>query len=677
MKLNHKYAVLPLAISFALTGCIEVDDDSNREVAAALQAQNELLQQQNDLLNEQIDNDNQEASVTVRALVIDANSEMPVTSAMAKVLRGDDVLAEVEIVDGVLEIESLPPSSDLVIEVYSIDNSLMTRAFFLSTMSLEEGTAYRDIGLLEVSEPVDIAFSVTDSLTGEPISGLSFSGSSFSGYSISEYYDYIHTSSFNDDTGMYEITLPRHLNVELTASIDFDSDGIGDLVIDSSSFYSYTSGSLLHIRSANRLEADATLVLSERPEVEEPELPEKSISLLLLDGNGDPLEDAIFNFEDGDEVVNFEYDAENGTHNLVVPFDGGIRIEMASFVQDEVTYSSGVVSIYSRTNSRTGETSLEVSASGFSSNSYFELPDVEEFTIVLEARDVPPSSDLEFVTDFLKTDFSYEVYYSEPVMLDEAEVALTYNTYTVTPGNASNTDAIPSGTTQIDRVEVSVDVSVTSELGDIKFTVSPDEELLANTQYNYEIGSVSALSDGIEVDLNSDELTFTTPEDETVVFDINDVIVDNENFYSNGGIIVSENTAGEPNTAFERDDTALFIFPASIESLEYLTIRMFEYFEDGATRTFSRTIEVVSDGNVRTSSRIALKSALNENISREYYINYIRGTVLETGKLVYPFSTSVYIGDNTATDVNTISFTYEYLTKDGEPGVGTLTLPVQ
>lgn len=678
MKLNHKYAVLPLAISFALTGCIEVDDDSNRDVAAALQAQNELLQQQNDLLNEQIDNDNQEASVTVRALVIDANSDMPVASAMAKVLRGDDVIAEVEIVDGALEIESLPPSSDLVIEVYSIDDSLMPRAFFLSTMSLEEGTAYRDIGFLHVSEPIEIAFSVTDSLTGEAISGLSFSGSSFSGYPISEYYDYFHTSNFNADTGMYEITLPRHLNVELSANIDFDNNGVGDLIIDSSSFSSFTSGSLLYIRNANSLEADAALVLSERPDADEPEeLPEKSISLLLLDENGDALEDAVFYFEDGEEEVTSEYNTEDGTHNLVVPFDGNITIEMASFVQDDVTYSSGVVSIYATTNSSTGEEGLRVSTSGFDSNSYFNLPDVEELTIALEARDVPPSSDLELVADFLKSDYSYEVYYSQPATINETEATLTYSTYTITPGNASDTDTVPTGTTSIESVDVQVDVSITSELGDVKFTMTPDEALLADTQYSYEIGGVSALSDGIEIDFYNDEITFTTPADDSIVFDINDVIVDNRNFYSNGGLIVSENTAGEPNTATERDGWAYLLFPTSVESLEYLTIRIFEYFEDGATRTFANTLEIVRDGSVSTSSDVALKVAQNENISREYYIGYITGTVLDTATQVYERQTSVYIGDNKATDVNTISFTYEYLTKAGEPGVGTLTLPVQ
>ncbi len=43
MKINRKLAPIPLALSIALTGCIEVDDDSNDGVIDALNQQNTIL----------------------------------------------------------------------------------------------------------------------------------------------------------------------------------------------------------------------------------------------------------------------------------------------------------------------------------------------------------------------------------------------------------------------------------------------------------------------------------------------------------------------------------------------------------------------------------------------------------------------------------------------------------
>lgn len=90
MKLNKKLAPIPLFVSLALTGCIEVDDDSNDGVVDALNQQNAVLTEQNNLLAEQLENS--QTSVTLSGLVIGVDSETPVDNVLVTVYQGNQFL---------------------------------------------------------------------------------------------------------------------------------------------------------------------------------------------------------------------------------------------------------------------------------------------------------------------------------------------------------------------------------------------------------------------------------------------------------------------------------------------------------------------------------------------------------------------------------------------------------
>ncbi|AGP78630.1 hypothetical protein I633_14065 [Alteromonas mediterranea 615] len=92
MKINKKLAPIPLFVSLALTGCIEVDDDSNDGVVEALNQQNAVLTEQNNLLAEQIENN--QTSVTLAGAVVDTRTDTPLVGLNVTVYQGNTLVAE-------------------------------------------------------------------------------------------------------------------------------------------------------------------------------------------------------------------------------------------------------------------------------------------------------------------------------------------------------------------------------------------------------------------------------------------------------------------------------------------------------------------------------------------------------------------------------------------------------
>lgn len=671
MKINRNLAPIPLALSIALTGCIEVDDDSNDGVIDALNQQNTILAEQNQLLSDQVDNET--FTVTFAGIVVNVGTDAPAANAVVSVLQGDTVIVDgIEAVDGKFTVEGLPASSDLIILVSSTDESLLPRAFFVNTSSASGGDVYSDIGELSVSEPVDVSFSIVNEASGEFITGLSFTGYSYSGEPGSTAFDYLHQSTYNTETNQYDITLPKDLYVTLTANVDLDDDGEPDFEIESSSVGS-TSGNLLYLNQANTFE-DEELVLT--PSVDDV-VEDKLISISLIDANGSIVEGAVFSMQ-GEEGIESTYNDAEEAYTVTVPFDGNVQLSMPSLTVNDTTYSSGYIWVNQSTDNSTGEVSLNIQTSGYDSNSYYTIADSDTVSIVLLAREVEAQSNLEVVTSSINSEtFAYSVYYSEAVTLDESEASLSYNEVSITLGNESDSDSVPAGYTYINSNETSVPLALSEALNGTKQTLTPDAELTSNTEYTYTIGSVSAQSDEIDVEFYEDDYTFVTPVSGAEVFDINDVIIDNENYYSNGTIIVPENTAGQLSSVSDWSSSVYMYFPVSINTLNYLIISTRGYNEGGTPYPLSDRYAIVFDGDINISKSMALKVADNENVSNNANVNYVRGTSIDSGIFKYRRYMGVYSSDNTASYQSTVTFSYEYQTLAGEQESGTITLPVQ
>ena len=671
MKINKKLAPIPLFVSLALTGCIEVDDDSNDGVVDALNQQNAVLTEQNNLLAEQIENN--QTSVTLAGAVVDTRTDIPLVGLNIAVYQGDTVISEgVTSDNGSFNLEGLPASADLTLVVSSTDESYLERAFFITTGPVSSGEGYDDIGIIGVSAPVEVEFSVTATESGEAITGLSFIGFSFSGSSTSNVFDFAHESEFNEETQTYQITLPRDLNVTLRANIDLDDDGEADFDFTNNGNVNI-SGDTLFIYDASEF-SDGEVSLSQ---FEEAEAEEKTVLISLIDSMGEPIAGAEFMMDTSEETYTSEYDEESGSYELVVPFDGGISFEMSSFQVGDITYSTGSINLSRSTRYATGETSINVNTSGFESNSYYTVADSEIINLVLVPTEVEPQATVEVITTNVNpSNFAYSVYYSEAVDIDLDEVSLTFDKVSIVRGNESADDSVPNGYTYILSEEASVELSQSVDLGGVKHTFSPVTELQTNTNYRFAIGEVSSISGGVSANIYGDDYSFTTPADETAEFDINALKLDNSNYYSNGSVIVSENTAGVANSANNFGNSVSILLPTSVESLNYLIINFESYTEYGNEYAFVDRYELVRDKNIYMQRLLALNVAQNESISNQSYISYISGTTVADGEYIYRDRISLYLEDNTAENPVSATFSYEYQTKAGENASGKLTLPI-
>lgn len=671
MRINKKLAPIPLFVSLALTGCIEVDDDSNDGVVEALNQQNAVLTEQNNLLTEQLESS--QTSVTITGAVVDVDSQSPIASAGVMVYQGESVLAEgTTNENGVFSIDELPASADVTVVVSAADDSYIERAFFMSTMPVSAGEGYDDIGTLSVSKPVDIAFSVTDAQSGDAVTGLEFRGFSYSGTAGSTVNNFAHETSFNEETQQYEITLPKDLNVTLRADIDQDDDGEADFAFSNTDNVIISEDMLFILRANVLAETEIELQETETVEVEE-----KSVSITLLDENGNTVDAASFNFDDATSEINAEFDQTSQQYVINIPFDGSATLNMPSFSIGETTYSTGSVSLYRQIDSQTEKSSIQVNTNGFNSNSYYTVADEADLALVLVLREVQPQSTVEVITSNLSmSDYAYSVYYSEAVEIVDSDISLTYSDVNVVRGNDSTEDTVPAGFTYVLSETAEVDITNTSSLDGIKQTITPNAALEANTSYSYSIGEVTPTSGGVPAELSDDEYTFTTPVDDSIAFSINDLKLDNRNYYTNGALIVSENTAGVANTAFNYSRSVNVLLPASVETLNYLVLNFQSYNEFGSDYGYNNEEILVRDGDNFMSRSFAIDVAENENVSSELFTDILAGSTATDSTYVYRRSIGLYLQDNTASDPVTVTFTYEYQTLGGETVSGTLTLPV-
>ncbi|GGF69140.1 hypothetical protein [Alteromonas lipolytica] len=674
MKFPLKLLSLSIISTLSLSGCLEVDDDGNKEVAESLRQQNQILTEQNQLLSQQ---EEEQHSVTISGVIIDTNQDEAVAdgSAIITVLQGETVLTDgIETSDGLFTIEDLPTQSDLTVYVTFADGSFVNRAFFITTPSAE-GEAYFDLGTMAVSKPVEVTFSVLNNDTGDAISGLEFVAHSYYGNRFSTAANYAHVSSFDDTTQTYSITLPRDFGLSLRAIADLDNDGEPDFDIADGTGNAYFNNEVLYVSSPQELEGTALRLVQLADLVPE----EKTIRITLVNEDGELIPDAAFTiFENNQQPA---YDDSSEQYSVDTPFDGHLSLTMPGFTSGETYYRTGSVSINRSTDSITGQTWLRVSTNGFSSNSYYEVADNAELSLVLVAQSIDPTVDIdiETVASFLsQDDFSYTVYYSSPVQVDEANVSLTYESVEIIVGNESDTDAVPAGYTRVRTTEAEVALSLTTGLNNTQLILTPDSALPANTEHQYTIGMLTDVSSGQQFELYEDEISFTTPVSATAVFDINDIIADNENYYTNGSLIVSENSAGVSSEQYEYRDSVYFYLPTSIETLNYLILNLVSYTDDGYEYQENRTIEVVMDGDVNYSRYVGLNIASNEILDANYTnYRFIRGATLDTGDLVYRVSSSFYLGDNKPESVNTVRFNYEYQTNEGVTASGVMELPVR
>ncbi|MDO6559436.1 hypothetical protein [Paraglaciecola chathamensis] len=661
-----KYSKIAIAVSATvlLNGCLEVEDKNNSEVVNALQQQNEILSEQD-----------QKKSVTVRGLIVNSRDSEPVSSAKITVKTGVETIAEGIVgADGKFSISDLPSNSDLDLIVTSDSDEFMSRAFFFNTEFSEGSNNQQDIGILGVSEAVDVSFTVLNGADNTPVTDLVFkadsSSPSYSGVSSSTF-EYLHLSTFDEVNGIYNMTLPRYIDVAATASLDVNKDGEPDYVLESLPF---SSGNNITFFSANEGDANEIYLLTADDAAPE----EVEYRVALVDEFGDPLLGAsvLVNDQYNDDV-SATYDAEAGEYVISAAFVQSLSIQIPAFSVGEINYQSASINIGEQNDGR-----LSVYYSGAADYaSYYVSSDTESLSFAIQPQEIVNNvSELEavLVSEPSKMDSSWNVFYSQSVAVEVSDVTLTnLDAFTVTKGNASTDDLVLAGTTSIVG-GIDMAVSVALSKNDTRLTVSPDSLLVAGDSYQYTVGTIEVVATGQTIDLASDSKQFTVPANEEAVFDIAQVRLDNNNYTTNGNAITAQNTAGEASTPFDYDRNVYLVLPSTVNSLQSFTMRRVSIVEDGSSALSTETYNLVENGNVQLNSSALVALAQNETLYTDN-INFsiYDGMNLPDVAKAYTRQMYIYLSDSTSSNENSATFEYAYETKSGDVVTGSIKLNVE
>lgn len=664
-KISKVFAV-GLAVT-SVSGCFEVEDKNDDSVAAALQAQNDILQGQLTTT---------ENPISLFGKVIMEEDPSLTVAATIKVKVGNEWRESIA-VNGEFTIEELPVNSDIQILVESENDEFMSRMFYGKTVTVEQGqTAMQSVGDLEVSEGVVKTYSILDAETDESVEGIVFEynpSSAFSNVSIiSGLDDYIIRSSYDEQTQLYTITIPKDLNYAVTADRDIDGDGIVDFTPQNFSYYGSNSV-ILTASEALQLETMLVDITTAYMPVE--------LRLSVIDRAGTYLPNIEF-FASDQFLGPLDVTYDPGTEEYVFNYQssGRVILNMPSFqTKDEVTYRSASVDIRSST-----DTEMTVYTSGFANNPNrtVEVVDGIASMVVQAALESSNSSYISTISSIVdeEDEYSLKQFYSAPIGLAEDSVRLERrNVFKVIRGNESTTDIVAAGTTKLGNTTESVAITNSLSHGETFLTSRPDEDLVGG-EYQYDVDVLINKQSGLEFDpRRSESFEIEMPVEELPAFNINDIRLDNNNGTTNGTIIVAENTAGEASTTTNNSSTARLYFPLSIQTLDFFELNLVSYVRNGSSTISTRNIRVVDEDNIFVNERNLVTLATNETIESftGYGTNADTNTSLEEGLWFYSSNSGFWAADNTGTSVNTATYRYIYRVEGEADSVeGTITLPV-
>lgn len=668
---------LAVITALSLSACNNIEDSTD-SVAESLEQQNEILSNQNDLLQQQLDTTT-EASVDKVTLVGELgffDQDAPITSATVKYKLALEWSDAITIENGVYQIPDLPGNSDIKLLFESPNGEFVAKEVSGQTDWAGDGGSYQHIYSSVVTESV-YSFEVIDSDTLEAINDLEFSGSFYTSASFNQF-DFEYTSTFNLESGKYEITLPDNLPInDLFASLDVDNDGERD--------YQYGSWSQSHITlGLNQITNEEVTYLTEYELiVESPS--ELIVRVSVIDSDLNHLENATLVAEDESESETdptSTFNTETQQHDITVSILDSVSLSLPAFEEHDLFYESRTITI-----SKNEDDNYNVRAhNGYYYSNYEVSGDEGAIDIVVQIAGSSSSDFFPSVSPVTRSssisapDYQYKSFYSGPLELVEGGVELVReDQIVVTRGNEKADDFVLPGTTTVFSEDQAVDVVTTLSLNDTLLAVEPATTLNDGATYQYRISRLKDKNKDVEFNPNHYLRFVAAQETSDLTFDINDLVLDNANYTNNGTTIITENTASQVSSSTDYSRSAYLFFPASIYTLKNLTMKLVNTVDDGVSQNFSQTYTIVEDGQIKQASKVfVLEVAENETIQSSSSIySYVRGTTLSEGyhwRLSYGID---YLSDDTDSNTNNASFEYIYETLDGEIHSGTITLSAQ
>lgn len=652
---------LVLVLALSLTSCLKVDNKSNEKVADAINEQNKILQQQADQAAQA------KTSVSLTGVVNDLTTGAKAINATVKVKVGLTVTDPVAVSGGAFQIDNLPAASDIEIIVHSTTGAFMDRTVFGQTRAANApGKVVQDVGVISVAAGVEHKFTIRDSATHAVITNLVLRANSNVGNGANAE-QYFHSSTYDSATQEYKITFPEHMNIGVYANLDLNNDGKSEYKPEDSN-YGYSG----------QLNIGSSLVDNSNPiYLIDLNIDQKvKVKISVLDSSLNPLLNVTPVVNDElNGVVNAVYDATSSQYVLDAKIDSNLIVNIPSFSYGGVTYSSSTVQI---TKNYSSNTLYTLTANTYSNQYSFAIGTEKVFSAIVKPSVYIPFSTLGVVAQSSAIDSltqAYKVFYTGPISLSSDSAQLVKkNVVRVIRGNDSSTDLILSGTTVVETVDEPVAVDSQLSLGNTLFTIAPKAPLAAGYTYQYSVGTIVDTLAGVSTNLSYDYLQFSIKN--TSAFSINDLKLDNNNYYTNGALIKPTNTAGDVSTAYNWSSYVSVYLPESIENLKTLTLREEQVTQDNNNVTNVANYIIVSNGQLNSAYKtFAVSLASNEGLTGNSYYNVIRGTNLADGSW-YSVGLNNYMNDNTSVNTNSITFSYAFETKDGVQETGTITLPV-
>lgn len=639
---------------FSLSGCLEVEDNSNESVAEALNEQNALMTEQNSLINAQLETSYQ----TYYGRLVNSLDNQAISSATVTLLAGSDFSKSVTpSSDGSFSFDNIPNG-----QVYILISS--TESAFAPRLLSVDAYRQEDLGTIELSESHQVQFNVINK-KGETVKGLEFYA-----HNYTNQHSYRHpsenlpsvinqvrlASTFDEATGQYLIDLPKYQDIDVLVKLDTDNDGIADFSVDtaSHSFSSWENSSdslpvnttQFTLRNSNQVE----LSLMEAGEIELRFSIQYNTSGVIQ-----TLTNAkVFGPSSNSNKPISRFNEDLQQHIIKLPRKSNTRLSIPAFEEGNLSFSS---SLYDLTLNNE-----IISLSSSHGNTIFSRPLAEVLDAVVTLEPFTPDlPEINVLSAGFANNESVDIYYSQPISVFD-EQAITFERLSPQIIREADSNAV-----LIDVSEQSISRVHETSLNNTKLSLNP---LFALTEgfYQFNVADIEVQKQG---------------EFDAV---IRDASGDSGSFYfsSNTAFNVEEIVADNLRSDSDSSGSVRLLFPMTIHSLSHLTINVTASTEEGTSQEHSDSYTIVENGSTYyygTNLSYTVTVADNEYAyaySSSLDFNALTNSSLSEGQFVYSTGLySLHLADNTETSKNDVTIQYSYTTKAGESNSGSITLPIK
>ncbi|MCG7534043.1 hypothetical protein [Pseudoalteromonas sp. OOF1S-7] len=552
---KYSKIAMGLAACFALSGCLDVEDNNNNdELVNKLEQQNQILQNQLDENKKQ----SEDQAVKDKAL----ETPFVLKGGIVAAVEGVD-LSDVQVTayydgmwhepvdvaeDGSYSIPKVPQYSNILLKVSSPSNAIITQLFDHATRSAGSRTeVVSAVQTLTVSKPHTVTFSILNRNTFEAISDLQITAEPEINTHTSARYELEHMleqnkigATYNTDTNQYELIVPQGIDFDLEIDVDVDNDGHDEYTIYRSDYSIDSGNGIVSLYNFNAEQQTALYATVES-------MNEYDLMVNFVSASGEQLyPDTVFAINNDKGDSSFTFNEAQGHYNLSAKYYGDLQFITHEFSVNGRTYKADNIGI-SRDQRGTFNISRHHNHSHRESLYQSELSNnTLAITIPLEEQVSAPYLGLEIIEsteDTVAETHGLTYYFNAPVSLQQDSVRLyKQGVITVVKGNDSDSDDVAAGTTSIHRSNHSVEVNRALSFNDTKLSITPAAPLEAGYMYRYELDNVARKeTDSYGYVNRSVSFSIDTPFE----FDESQFKADNMNYRSGGALITPKNTAGE------------------------------------------------------------------------------------------------------------------------------------